>query len=264
MILPKIRRRYLWASLAIVAVLVGGGLAGWRTYQDLARRDALWRIISTKCVPGWQERQQPAPCARVDLTAGTVILKDLVGVAQFLAMPTARISGIESPALLGASAPNIFAAGWKARALVEDRLHKPLPRHALSLAINSTQARSQDQAHVHVDCLRSTVDVALRELAASLPANDWAREPVLIDGRRYGVMRLDRSDLDGINVFDLAEPYVRKAGATMSRATIVVVGATTPGGGDAFLIIVGIADPARGDRGHGEDLKDHSCAVAAP
>src|ERR1700743_845249 len=41
--------------------------------------DALWKIIDQKCMPDQQEHGQPAPCAKVDLQAGYVVLKDLIG-----------------------------------------------------------------------------------------------------------------------------------------------------------------------------------------
>ena len=53
---------------------------------------------------------------------GVAILKDLVGVAQMLAIPTRRITGIEDPQMLAPDAPPVFADGWKAKALVEARL----------------------------------------------------------------------------------------------------------------------------------------------
>ncbi|MET0331942.1 MAG: CDP-diacylglycerol diphosphatase, partial [Dyella sp.] len=43
---------------------------------------------------------------------GYAILKDHHGPAQYLLIPTARITGIESPLLLRAGAPNYFAAAW--------------------------------------------------------------------------------------------------------------------------------------------------------
>jgi len=48
----------------------------------------------------------------------------------------------------------------------------------------------------------------------------------------------------------------------MGGVTIVVVGTTFEGPALGFLVLVGIADLAKGDRAHGEDLQDHSCAIA--
>jgi CDP-diacylglycerol pyrophosphatase len=45
------------------------------------------------------------------------VLKDIHGVLQYLLIPTARVSGIESPLLLQADAPDYWAAAWQARQL---------------------------------------------------------------------------------------------------------------------------------------------------
>ena len=87
---------------------------------------ALWRIVHDACVPHVEAGDGPKPCETVDLTSGVgegvAILKDLVGVAQMLAIPTRRITGIEDPQMLVPDAPPVFADGWKAKALVEARL----------------------------------------------------------------------------------------------------------------------------------------------
>jgi CDP-diacylglycerol pyrophosphatase len=82
-------------------------------------RGALWRIAHEQCVPDEEAHHAPAPCVRVDLSGGIdkgyVILKDRVGIAQFLLIPTRRIAGIESPDLLAPNAPNYWAAAWRNR-----------------------------------------------------------------------------------------------------------------------------------------------------
>jgi hypothetical protein len=124
--------------------------------ESSARADsmALWRIVHDACVPHAKAGAGPKPCESVDLRSGeeegVAILKDLVGIAQMLAIPTRRITGIEDPQMLAPDAPPVFAVGWKAKAFVDARLGKQLPRDAIALAINSEWARSQDQLHVHV------------------------------------------------------------------------------------------------------------------
>ena len=70
-----------------------------------------------------------------------------------LAIPPRRVTGIEDRQMLAPDAPNVFADAWKAKALLEARLGRPLARDAVALTINSKWARSQDQLHVHVDCV---------------------------------------------------------------------------------------------------------------
>ena len=133
--------------------------------QAVADPNALWTIVNGQCVPDQRNNGDPAPCALVDLDGGEprgyAVLKDLVGTTQYLLIPTERVPGIESPQILAVDAPNYFADAWRARSFVEQRAGRELPRDSLSLAINSADARSQDQLHIHVDCVRADVRQAL-------------------------------------------------------------------------------------------------------
>ena len=87
---------------AAAALVLLPGFCGAATAA--ADPDALWRIVSEQCVPDQLRNRDPAPCSVVDLDAGQdngyVVYKDITGARQYLLMPTARITGIESPALL--------------------------------------------------------------------------------------------------------------------------------------------------------------------
>ena len=67
--------------------------------------------------------ERRAPFAVVDLwegdAKGYAVLKDLVGAAQYLLIPTARVPGIESLLLLAPEAPNYFADAWRERGYTE-------------------------------------------------------------------------------------------------------------------------------------------------
>src|SRR6516165_6464782 len=71
-----------------------------------ARADpnALWNIVHGQCVPHFEAGDGPKPCEEVDLEGGVAegvaILKDIAGIAQMLAIPTRRITGIEDPQML--------------------------------------------------------------------------------------------------------------------------------------------------------------------
>src|ERR1700757_2680511 len=95
---PRTLGRLLLAAAIIVAPW--GADIGWGRGDS----DALWTIVHDQCVPHEQRASDPAPCALVDLSGGGdrgyVVLKDPVGATQFLLIPTARVTGIESPALL--------------------------------------------------------------------------------------------------------------------------------------------------------------------
>ena len=223
--------------------------------------DKLWEIVHGECVPDQREHGAPAPCAQVDLADGEqrghAVLKDINGPYQYLLIPTGRVGGIESPQLLAADAPRYFAAAWQARSFVEQGYGKPLPREALSLAINSVYARSQNQLHIHIDCVRSDVREALH---AQLPriGVSWAPLDVPLAGHRYRAMRVSEERFMQLNVFALlANPA---DGTDVGRHTLVAVGATFEDGTPGFVLLDDRADLWRLDAAHGEELQSHSCS----
>src|SRR5690349_9295382 len=169
--------RLLRLAVAIVAVLALTGAPP----RAVADPNALWTIVDGQCAPDERSHDDPAPCALVDLDGGYAVLKDLVGDTQFLVIPTARVTGIESPQILAADAPNYLADAWRARSFVEQRAGRALPRDWMSLSVNSPAARSQDQLHIHVDCVRADVRQALTSNAGAI-GTAWQTFPVELVG----------------------------------------------------------------------------------
>jgi CDP-diacylglycerol pyrophosphatase len=181
---PQHRRRAAPASHRWCRLLVAVGLiapfSGAVIGTADADPDALWTIVHDRCVPDQQQYGDPAPCAWVNLSGGKqdgyAVLKDIAGTTQYLLIPTSRITGIESPAILAPDATNYFAAAWRARYFVEERAGGSLPRDWVSLAINSEVGRSQNQLHIHIDCIRADVHEELTQHAAEIRAT-WAPVP---------------------------------------------------------------------------------------
>lgn len=240
---------------ALVALLVAACPA-------CADENALWYIVSEQCVPDQQRFHVPKPCEEVDLAGGAVVLKDRVGGTQFLLMPTARITGIESAEILAPDAVNYWDAAWRARHFVDERAHRELPRDAIGLAINSASGRTQNQLHIHVDCMRFDVMAALRDHSDAIGPT-WTKFPVPLAGHDYQAMRIDQPELGGINPFVLLADGLAGARADMARYTLVVVGESAHGR-EGFVVLADRASPATGNFGSGEELQDHACAVATP
>lgn len=238
--------------IALAALLVCGA-------AQAADPDALWKIVGEKCVPNAREYGQPNPCAKVDLDKHYVILKDLVGDTQYLLMPTAKTTGIEDPQVLAADAPNYFADAWAERQFTIEAAKHDLPRDAISLAINSVYGRTQNQLHIHIDCVAPAVrDAIAKDIAAV--GDKWAPFPAPLSGHHYRAMRLTGDNLTA-NPFTLIAATVPPD--AMGKQTLVVVGATLPGGAPGFVLLADTADLAIGDHASGEELQDHSCALAA-
>src|SRR3984885_4745726 len=253
----RLRRRiFVVLNLAVLACA--------SSFNAPARADpnALWRIVHGECVPHMEAGLGPKPCERVDLDGGVeqgvAILKDLVGVAQMLAIPTRRITGIEDQQMLAPNAPPVFAVAWAAKSLVEARLGRTLPRGAVGLAINSQWARSQDQLHVHVDCVAIPVMKALAEYASALDGV-WLAMTVPLQGRLYFARRVESVDLADVAPLKLLADGVEGARAHMGAYSLAAVGATFEGR-PGFVLL---ADPfSLEGGGHAEDLQDHDCAIA--
>ena len=222
----------------------------------------LWGLIHDKCVPDQRDHGAPAPCALVSLEAGEahgfVVLKDRTGVAQHLVMPTARITGIEDPLILAPDATNYFAAAWPERRFVEDRLGHPLRRDQLSVAVNSIYGRSQDQLHLHLDCIDAAVGSAVQAGAPAAAAR-WPAAALTLKGHAYRVRWISGEAPDAANPFDLVAREAPGASRAMGAWTLVLVGATRADGALGFYLLADRADPATGDMASGEDLQDHSC-----
>ncbi|HTQ34810.1 MAG TPA: CDP-diacylglycerol diphosphatase [Stellaceae bacterium] len=244
--------RPLFVALAALLALAGAARA------DPA---ALWKIISEKCLPNWREHGDAAPCAKVDLDKGYVVLKDRAGATQYLLMPTDKITGIDDPAVVAPNARNYFADAWAERHFTEEAAKRALPRDMLSLAINSAYGRTQNQLHIHIDCIRPDVRDALVHGQAAI-GNRWAPFPVPLAGRHYRAMRVAGETLDGVAPFMLVADGIPGARSAMAKDTIVVVGLTLADGKPGFAILSDEADLTAGDHGSGEELQDHSCALA--
>ena len=170
-------RGLTWFLFALALIVGAGGVTAAHANAD---PNALWTIVHDQCVPDEEASSDPAPCALVDLgggeSRGYAVLKDLVGATQFLLIPTERISGIESPALLEPEAPNYFAAAWHAGSFVDARAGVDIPRDWMSLAINSAVARTQNQFHIHIDCVRADIRESVSQ-TSPISARTGLRSP---------------------------------------------------------------------------------------
>jgi CDP-diacylglycerol pyrophosphatase len=213
----------------------------------------LWHIVHDKCVAHEERFGTPLPCASVKQDAGYAILKDRRGIGQFLVIPTARVSGIEDPAILAPNAPNYWEPAWKATLLVDAMVDRPLPRDALSLAINSAHNRSQNQLHIHVDCLKAEVRDLLRMHGGEI-GETWAHLSVPIGGHNYRAMRIQTLTQPGSTPFQVLS-RLPDARADMASESLAVVGATFADGKNGFYLLETRVGPA-------EELQDHECALA--
>jgi CDP-diacylglycerol pyrophosphatase len=250
--LTGLRAAFLIAILAVIM-----GLPSPAAIRD--DHNALWHVVRFLCVPDKFVTGASAPCLAVDRRRGFAVVPDPEGKTQVLLVPTRRVTGIESSALLTPKSPNYWAYAWDARTFVERRAHGSMPRDTVALAVNSVWGRTQNQLHIHVDCVSPSVRDALVAQQAVI-TDRWTSFPVNLMGSHYRVMRLDGEHLGSRDPFKLLANGVPAARAEMGVWTLAVVG-TTFGGSPGFVVLASHGDVPDNPKGAGEDLLDHGCAV---
>ncbi|MGF6639147.1 CDP-diacylglycerol diphosphatase [Paraburkholderia sp. MM6662-R1] len=245
-------RRVVHLSAVLTVAFAASACARLATVDS----NALWKIVDIRCVPSQQATGTPGQCTVVDLDKRYVVLKDILGRSQFLLMPTDRITGIESPLILAPDAKDYWRDAWDSRHYVQQAVKRELPDDQLGLEINSESRRSQNQLHIHIDCMRREVSAALADHAHDTPG-EWRWQT--LDGERYRIMRVNSlSGADNpfrIVARDNPDP------ATMATQTILVTGAGPSAARDGWLIVNSGID-IEGGSGTAEGLLDHACRVA--
>jgi CDP-diacylglycerol pyrophosphatase len=217
--------------------------------------DALWHVVHWLCTPDKRLLGRSAPCLAVDRNKGYAVVPDPEHHTQVLLVPTRRLTGIESPALLAADTPNYWRYAWDARRFVERRAHRPIPRDDIALAINSETSRTQNQLHIHIDCVRPDVRAILADRQGEID-QAWSPLDVPLAGRLYWARRLDGADLQDRDPFKMLARGVPEARDDMGRFSLAVIGMDFADGSPGFVLLA-----EGGPAAFGEGLLDHACAV---
>ncbi len=252
------RAGLLIGALAIVAA--HSAFAGESAPTD---RNALWNIVNLKCLRHLTKSEAPIPCDSVDVSAGwdrgLALLKDRVGRARLLAIPTRIVTGIEDPSVLAPEWSHYFAGAWAVRDNLNWRLQRKLPPEAVAVIVDSKPRRNQDQLSFAIDCLDTSVADTLAANAASI-GNQWSQMKVALKGRTYWARRLDSQDLSGPSPFQLLADGVDGAKADMGSWSIAATQVNV-GGHPSVILLADRYDGSAG--GRASDLQDSACAIAA-
>ena len=222
---------------------------------------ALWKVVQA-CLANHAVTGSAFPCLEVNdtkgLSGGFVVLREPFERTHIVIVPTARISGVEDPQLLSADAPNFFEDAWKARQYVIDRAPHAIKRDAIGLALNSKIGRTQDQLHIHVGCIKMSVKRALERSGSKIQFNVWSPFSFAAKAPQYQLLKLDRDDLKGLNVFRVTAEGLAILSDKLDRMIITVVGATFMDGKNGFYILAGLVEPPANPV-RSEALLDDSC-----
>ena len=245
-------RRTLKLLTVLLLVLIVGLIVSAFHFQK--NSNALWQIISEKCVPNLAKSGNPSPCQQVNIAQGYVTLKDLNGPLQYLLMPIEKITGMESPIILEPTTPNLFADAWQQRSLLEKKHGTPIDDSALSLAINAQYGRTQNQLHIHISCLRPDVRQRLDALSPKLN-EQW--QPATLRKHRYLIRTLSTAELAQQSVFIRLATEVPNARSEMGKYGMAL--AALPDGRLALLALE--RNWLMLNSGSAEELQDHQCQI---
>lgn len=219
----------------------------------------LWKVVTNLCVPNHLRNWGAFPCQEVDTDKGIAILKAPGDKAHFLLVPTARIDGIESPALLNPDAPNYWDYAWDFRTSLAKYAGRPVEWSDLGLAVNSIAGRSQNQLHIHIACVRTAVRDALKEHQADI-GKTWSKLGFPFNGHRYMAMRIEGDKMGSLDPFKLLAQGLPSARSAMGKQTLAVIGASFEGGRHGFFILADQANPKKGNYAASEELLDPECS----
>jgi len=243
--LARFASRLLLAGAAGVAALAPCPARAF----DLSDRGALWQVVNKLCLPMHATLGLSLPCLAVDDERGFVVIRAPGDATRIILVPTVRMEGIESPSLLRENAPNYWAFAWGERGRVAAVAPRPLGWDDLGMAINSSAGRTQDQMHIHVDCLDARLKKALA--GAKFSARRWST----LNLKPWGRYRAKRLPEDGLerSVFQQVAKEVPGARTSMGLQTIAVAGTTGAKGERGFALL------EKGAGGSAEELLDHQC-----
>ncbi len=221
-------------------------------------RDVLW-VALQGCVLAKKAAGRSFPCLSVDLgdggRPGTAVLRAPGQPTHTVVMPTDNVSGIEAPVLQGPQGAAYWRAALDARHFVSDALPGRLPVAAVGLEVNSVGGRSQDQLHIHLDCLHRSVTAALKAHGPAV-GESWAPFPVPLEEERYLALRVPADAVERFNPF---EALARVPGwrGRLHDASFAAV-AADPDDPRAGMIVLAYRMP----EASAEELMDHGCRAA--
>ena len=245
------RRTLKLLTVCLLVLIVGLIISAFHFQKN---SNALWQIISEKCVPNQARSGNPAPCQQVNTAQGYVTLKDLNGPLQYLLMPIEKITGMESPIILEPTTSNLFAAAWLQRSLLAKKRGAPIADSALSLAINAQYGRTQNQLHIHLSCLRPDVRQRLDALSPKLN-EQW--QPATLRKHRYLIRTLSTAELAQQSVFIRLATEVPNARSEMGKYGMAL--AELPDGRLALLALE--RNWLMLNSGSAEEIQDHQCQI---
>lgn len=222
------------ALLATTIVAATVGTAG----ADFLPRSALWTVVRS-CVLAKASLGTSFPCLEVSPPSagepGFAVIRAPGQATHIIVTPTDQITGIESPLLLQPQAGGYWRAALAARRFVVEASIGPASLDSVGLALNSERTRSQDQLHIHAECVRPDVLQAIRAQSGEIgPA--WRPLPHTVDRERLFARTVTSATLAHDNLFALLAELPGIRGDLSHVTALVVPSGIEP---DRFYVMAG-------------------------
>jgi CDP-diacylglycerol pyrophosphatase len=241
--------RSMCLLFAFVVLMLSGNISH-------ADRNILWRKVNSGCIPGYISKNTYQPCSLVDMNKKNVIYKVDNDKYQYLLLPTDKVTGVEDDKLQRDGTPNYLYDAWLAKTFLTERLGKPIKERFISLTLNSKNARSQDQFHIHISCLSSGANEILSKIPESKMNSTWSKEQITIPPYSFYYRKVSLNELIHDNLFQSVSDKVKQEKGSLESTGVAMVNITP----NSFIMLVGIGTSANGVSA--ELIQDHECRLA--
>lgn len=174
------------------------------------------------------------------------IMKSLSSHFHYLFVPVNAISGIESAEFWTPGYPAWFQMAWRFRHIAAPWLGNGVAPEKLGIAINSQPRRTQNQLHIHINCIRKDI---LDEINAAQLSNTWL--PLTLNaagGHAYQAIKLPGSNIPD----DLLTTLYHSARVNKDPGDITLFAALSETG--KAIVLQGKYDPENHTTGSAQDL----------
>ena len=174
---PLRRLEKVWTLSSRVCILCIAVASAFSAQAAVAgvSRGALWRVIQT-CLINHALTGAAFPCLEVNVSDGNergyAILRPPFAASDLILAPTRELSASRIRPSRPWTPQTISRTPGMPKFL-QDAPQKPVTRDEIVLAVNSRQARTQDQLHIHIGCLTAQRDKRFAPLLPTLPESRW-------------------------------------------------------------------------------------------
>ncbi len=225
----------------VLALLAGTWIAATvgTARADFLPRSALWTVVRS-CVLAKASFGTPFPCLEVSPgragEPGFAVIRAPGQTTHVIVTPTDEIPGIESPLVLKPIAGGYWRAALAARRFVVEGSNGRATLDTIGLALNSERTRSQDQLHIHAECVRPDVLQAIRAQAGEI-GQAWRLLAHPVDRDRLFARTVTPATLAKDNLFELLSELPGLRG-DLSHVTALVV-PSGEGEPEHFYVVAG-------------------------